>query len=403
MLLQYALKEIRRRKLRSAGNIIGYAIAIAFLIVAVTFAQGYNLVATGVLNGIGTHFAVYVPASATCPCQLGEVGPYFKGTYTPTFNASIVETIKQNHGVADAAPVLAFRLENLTICGIEVNSLATAANVVSPDEVVKGSYLKADDVGSVMVDSAFAEVTGIQIGKNITAFNRNFAVVGVVNPNLHSKPVGTANIYASLSVVQEIARYYGELYSFSVGDINVIAVEISTQGNSESINSAEQSALHTLESYAGKAGALVGYQCGYTARKVVSITEDSAWAIALVLILSATLYSLKSQLSSVLERTKDIGVLKSLGWTDSDITKQLFLESLIQGLSGTFIGLAIAVLAIFAVSNLGLVSPQNLILSISPVVAIIGVAVSIAAGTIASVIPAWRASRLSPADALRRF
>lgn len=94
MIVQYALKEIKRRKLRSSANIIGYGIAIAFLIVTVTLAQGYNWVAAGTLNGIGTHFVVYVPASVTCPCQLGDVGPFFKDTYTPTFNLSIVETIK---------------------------------------------------------------------------------------------------------------------------------------------------------------------------------------------------------------------------------------------------------------------------------------------------------------------
>jgi hypothetical protein len=71
MFAQYALKEIKRRKLRSSANIIGCVIAIAFLIVAVTLAQGYNWVAAGALNGIGTHFVVYVPASKNCPCQFG--------------------------------------------------------------------------------------------------------------------------------------------------------------------------------------------------------------------------------------------------------------------------------------------------------------------------------------------
>jgi hypothetical protein len=86
------------------------------------------------------------------------VGPFFKDTYTPTFNLSMVQTIKSLPGVADAAPCITFRFNNLTICGIDFTSLATKTNAVSPDEIVKGSYLNADSLNDVMVDSVFAEV-----------------------------------------------------------------------------------------------------------------------------------------------------------------------------------------------------------------------------------------------------
>ena len=141
----YALREIKRRKLRSLANVSGYAIAVSFLIITVALAQGYNVVASGALRGIGTHFVVYIPASTVCPCEFREVGPFFKDVYTPTFNLSLVETINGLSGVEIAAPYLMFRLDNLTIGGIAVNQLATQTTTVSPDEVVKGGYLEADD------------------------------------------------------------------------------------------------------------------------------------------------------------------------------------------------------------------------------------------------------------------
>jgi putative ABC transport system permease protein len=403
MFVQYALKEIKRRKLRSSANIIGYGIAIAFLIVAVTLAQGYNWVAAGALNGIGTHFVVYVPASKNCPCQFGEVGPFFKDTYTPTFNLSIVKTVKSLPGVADAAPCMMFRVNNLTICGIDFTSLATKTNAASPDEIVKGSYLNANNLNGVMVDLVFAEVSKLDVGDSIVAFDRNFTVVGIVNPSLHSKPAGIANMYAPLSVVQEIARSYGDLYNFAVRDVNIILVEISATGDSEYINTVEQSVLGTLESYAGQAGAVVGYQCGFTARKVVSVTEDSAWAISIVLLTCVTLFSLKSQFGSVVERTREIGILKAIGWTDSDITEQVFLESLLQGLAGGVIGVGFGYLVTFFIPQLGLLPMQNLVLAISPLLVILGLTTSLSGGIIAGVFPAWRAAKLQPAEALRRF
>jgi putative ABC transport system permease protein len=241
------------------------------------------------------------------------------------------------------------------------------------------------DLNGVLIDSVFAEVSNLNVGDKLSAFDRNLTIVGVVDPGLHSKPAGLANIYAPLSLVQEIARYYGDLYGFAVRDINLVAVEISSTGNDEYINTVEQSVLGTLESFAGQPGTIVGYQCGYAARKVVNITEDSAWIISLVILVSVTLFSVKSQFGSVVERTRDIGVLKALGWTDLDITQQVCLESLLQGIIGGTIGTLLGYLVV------------------SPWLVLLGLIVSISGGTVAGIVSAWHAARLQPAEALRRF
>ena len=102
-MLSYALKEIRRRRLRSAVNVAGYAIAVAFLIILVTLSQAYTQVADGTLKGIGTHFAAYIPAKVCESCLFGEVGPYFKDMCTSSFNLPLVESVRSLHGVAHAA------------------------------------------------------------------------------------------------------------------------------------------------------------------------------------------------------------------------------------------------------------------------------------------------------------
>jgi len=403
MLFHSALREIKRRKLRSIASILGYTVGVAFLIIAVTFAQSYNLVAAAALNRIGTHFVVYIPASKTCPCQFGEVGPFFKDVYTPTFNSSIVEKVKSLPGVADAAPCFMFRLDDLTICGLNFDSLATQTNAVSSAMLVEGNYSRIYDAGAVLVDSVFADLSKIKVDDNLTVFDRTFTVVGTVNPSLYSRPAGIANMYAPLAVVQEIAKNQGELYNFAVRDINVVLVEISGEGDSTFIASVEKSVLETIESFGGQAGAIVGYQCGVAARKVVPVTEDSAWAISVVLLVAVMVFALKSQFASVAERTKEIGILKAIGWTDSDVTKQVFLESLLLGFAGGLIGVGVGYLIAFLVPQLGLVSTQNLVLTVSSSLSLIGLLASVGAGTLAGIIPAWRAAKLQPAEALRRF
>ena len=403
MLFRSAVREIKRRKSRSVASIMGYILGVALLIIIVTFAQSYNLVAATALNRIGTHFAVYIPASTICPCETAEVGPFFKGAYTPTFNSSIVETVKALHGVAEAAPCLVFRFNDLTICGVNFDSLATKTNAVSPDTLLEGNYSKVNEPRAALIDSVYAELADIKVNDSIVAFGRDFTVVGIVNPSLYSKPAGVASIYAPLSVVQEIAKTYGGTYGFAVRDINVVLVEISAQGDAEQIDAVEQVVLETLEDYGGKPGAIVGYQCGSTARKLVPVTEESAWIISVVLLISVVVFALRSQFASVVERTKEIGILKAIGWTDSDVVKQVFLESLLLGCIGGVIGVGLGYSIAHLVPQFGLIPTQNLVLSVSPLLVLLGLSLSIVGGTIAGMVPAWRAAKLQPAEALRRF
>jgi putative ABC transport system permease protein len=124
---------------------------------------------------------------------------------------------------------------------------------------------------------------------------------------------------------------------------------------------------------------------------------------SIILLACVTLFALKSQFGSVVERTKDIGILKAIGWADFDITKQIFFEALLQGLAGGIVGIGLGYVIILLIPQLGLISAQNLVLTVSPLVVIIGLVTSIGGGIVAGIFPAWRAAKLQPAEALRHF
>ena len=402
MYTYYALKEIRSRKLRTAANTMGYIIAVAFMISLVSLAHAYTLTTTEALRGIGTHFMVFIPATTQCPCEFLDVGPIIKEFYTITFNMNVIEIIRDLPGVEDAAPFLMVMLGNLTIGGIDVDRLATKTNAVSPEEVVEGRYLEAAD-DAVLIDEVFAGLMKLHVNDTINAFDYTFKIVGVVNPGLHSRPAGIAHIYAPIRVVQEITWSYSAFDHLIGGDANAVLVEILPEGDVEYINTVKRSVLETLEGHVGKKGSIIGYGCGTPARSVVSITEEKAWVISIILVASVTLFALKSQLGSVVERTTEIGILKAIGWMDSDIMKQILIESVLQGLMGGLIGCCIGYVFTFLMPLLGLISAENLILAVTPLIIIAGLVAALIGAIVAGILPAWRAAKLQPAEALRRF
>jgi putative ABC transport system permease protein len=97
---------------------------------------------------------------------------------------------------------------------------------------------------------------------------------------------------------------------------------------------------------------------------------------------------------SVAERTREIGVRKAIGAKRRTILLQFLIEAVLVCLFGGLVGLSIAWSA-----SLGL--KKLLPTSISPVVVTIAILVSLITGVVAGFLPAWRAARMDPVDALR--
>ncbi|GAI21480.1 unnamed protein product, partial [marine sediment metagenome] len=94
-----------------AINIMGYAVAVAFMVAVISIAQSYNLAAVGMLKSTGTHFMAFIPESQPC-CegQFVDGGPCAEGVYTSIIDTSALKRIKDIPGVRDAAPYLPFKM-----------------------------------------------------------------------------------------------------------------------------------------------------------------------------------------------------------------------------------------------------------------------------------------------------
>ena len=132
----------------------------------------------------------------------------------------------------------------------------------------------------------------------------------------------------------------------------------------------------------------------------VRLAHASAWGTSSIAVLIGILGIANTMAMSVFERTREIGVLRALGWKKNQILVLIQLEAAFLGLGGGFLGVAFGWCALRLLALL----PQTAgIASTTFSLPLLAEALTIAvlAGLIAGAVPAWRGAGLSPVEALR--
>jgi len=415
-LLSFALRELWRRKFRTAGNILGYAIAVAVITAVVSVAKPYVGRTVNLLLKTGTHLAAY--SVDRDYDQNKGFGPVADGQYTLMMHEPELEKLRQIPGVEDVAPYLLYhedsrvhsreppprdgkppgeasrppKGENLTIGGLDIHHIATGTAVCGPGEIIEGRYLTDKDKDAVILEEAFAKAKKLKVGDTLKAFGLELRVVGIANTFIRP---GKANMYAPISLVRQImvtARCIKE----DAGDLNIALVEVKDARDVERVQKAVHDTLLNTT--------VLSYNCFVPARQAVAITYRTAWIITVILVVFVTLFAAKSQLSSVSERTREIGLLKAIGWPSSFVMRQIMLESIIQALVGAVVGYVMAYPVASALpppAGPAGSAPYGTLLV--PWAVLLGGVLALAGGIVAGIFPARKASRLSPAEALRRL
>ena len=124
------------------------------------------------------------------------------------------------------------------------------------------------------------------------------------------------------------------------------------------------------------------------------------WTVSLVALLIGGVGVMNTMLMSVVERTREFGVLRAVGWRPWRILMMVLGESLALSLLGGGCGILLGMLALRGMQDVPTVS--NIVRDlITPALFAQGMGVAIGLGTVGGAIPAWRASRLMPAEAMR--
>ncbi len=313
-------------------SVIGITVGVAALVIVLSVFNGFNSVVTDVLVGFDPHIRVE-PATGkamkltdTLETILGSdpritaSAPYIssKGLLmTPTVNK--VVSVK---GVVDSLIGSVSGVKNNTVLG-QFAFRDTPARI----GIVLGMTL-ADRLGATvgtevtLVSPVGVDAMMMQMGQPLM---RNCTVVGIYDS--HNKDYDANYAYVSLAAARELFRYPN-----SVSGVDIRLREFSQAEEVQRSLSARLGSGYRVESW---------YDLHRDLYSVMKIERWSAYIILCLIVGVATFNVLGSLTMGVIEKRRDIGVLKALGATRSSITRVFMFEGILVGLIGTAAGLLI--------------------------------------------------------------
>ncbi len=356
-----SLKNFKRRKLRSALTMLGIVIGVTALIS---------------LIGIGTGMTSYMKEQTDS--LMGDVtitnssgGSGFTGSTGDVFlNSAAVSKIENMPQLYDIKKETQF---STTINNIPIMVVGTS----------DWNQIKINGTPGVVVSKSLAESLNYKIGSNITVKNQKLTVTGITNEGGDQE---SAFIFLNVDK------------ALPMNNNKVSSITANTKADPDTVKK-------EIESSVNGTSALTKSDYTEQIDSIMQTVTLFVGAIASVALLVGVISIVNIMLVNVSERTREIGVLKAIGFKNKEILSSILTEAGFLGLISAVVGvIAAAVLLQVGITTFG---PQYGLANIklAQMLPLWLVAAVIAGATVLSILaglyPAWRASKLNVVEALR--
>ncbi|MCR4327691.1 MAG: ABC transporter permease [Nanoarchaeota archaeon] len=396
-----SIKNLRHRGLRSWLTLLGIFIGVLAVVSLISLGSGLQTAVSSQF-GISSTELLSVQAGG-----ISNFGPPGSGAVDPLTSKEL-EAIEKLSSVKRAVG------RDIVSAKLEYNKRAIfgyATNIPSGEnrkfiyeqieaETVVGRLLKDDDVGKVVLGYNFY-TDSVGLGKKVVPGNtvaiqdKSFQVVGILEKK--GSFIFDNVAYMNEEDLDSISNYGDKIDIIAVQPVNKDEI-LKTKEDIEKVLRKvrdvkvgdENFEVSTPESSLESVNAILGGVQMF----IVIVASISIFIGALGIVNTMT--------TSVLERKKEIGIMKSIGATNSQIFTQFFIESSLLGLVGGFVGALFGTL-IGLVGVIGINSFVNsdLAPSINFVLIFFSLIGSFLIGGIAGIAPAVRAAKQNPVEALR--
>lgn len=404
MMRDYALlslKTLKKRGIRSWLTMLGIFIGIAAVVSLISLGEGLQQAITGQFSTLGPDRLIVESAST-------GFGP-------PGANA--IRKLSDDdkvliEGVSGVESVIS-RL--VRVVRVDYNKIAEFKFVASiPEEqsnvdeiyqavnieIADGRLLDADDRDKIVLGDDFISENDfdkpLRVGSHLTIQGEDFEVVGIL------KRAGSFQINSAILMPEEDMREI-----LNLGDEHdLFVVRVIDKDRTEEIGeSIAQKLRRDRRQDIGEEDFSVQtpVQALDSVNTILTVINLVVAGIAAISLIVGGIGITNTMYTSVLERTKEIGIMKAIGARNKDILLLFLIEAGLLGFVGGVVGVLVGAGISTGIEFIATTAIDTTLLkAVFPVYLIFGaLGFAFAVGSISGLVPAWRASRLKPVDALR--
>ncbi len=376
---QFILKNVFQRKARSALTMLGVGIAVMAVVALVGIADGFERSFRELYERRGVDLLVVRAGSSehlssSVPQQVGK-------------------QIGKLPGVRAVSPglmdVVSFEQANLT--SVLLQGWTADSFLFDNLTILDGRRLRADDDAGVMLGTILARNLGKHAGEKLEIANGSFEIVGIYES---FNPLENGSAVMLISSLQILMDRPNQVTGFQVVLDDAPDKRASIERVRHDINA--------LRSPQGRPWGIAATPTRDYVRGTsqIRMAEAMAWMTSIIALIIGIVGVLNTMIMSVFERTREIGILRAIGWRKSRVVRLILYESLLLSVVGAVAGIGSAVLLTYALTWWPMVN--GLIRGdVAPAVMIQGFFIALAVGLLGGAYPAYRGAHLLPTEALR--
>jgi len=404
MTLQLAFRSLFSNKLRSFLSILGIVIGISSVIILMAAGIGAQNYILDKVQSFGSNRVMIMPGT---PDEEGGMSPSFAGITITTLTYDDTIALRDNPqapNIADTTATVGSQIiatseydeKTVQFVGTTPSYFDIQNTKITEgrsfDERETDALARVAILGPNIAKKLFPNIDPID--KTIKINNISFKIIGITE----DKGVGQFGVNFNEIIYLPITTAQKLLLGIDyINNLTITADKDITTGLA-----AEQAKIILRERHRidqGEKDDFTVMDSQDALETINNITSALSWfltAIAAISLLVGGIGIMNIMLVTVTERTKEIGLRKSIGATRIDILSQFIIESIIITLFGGIVGIVIGFLVSYGISNFTSLRTEVTTSSI-----ILAVSVSTASGLIFGYYPADKASRMDPIEALR--